>query len=66
MIKRILQNRLSYLSVSLVLFMISLPLVSHGAVNDERFYSLLGVIAINIAAAIPPVQRLLFPPKRSV
>lgn len=62
-IKRILQNRLAYLSVSLVLFMISLPLVSHGAVSGIRFYSLLGVIAINIAALIPPVQRLLFPPK---
>jgi hypothetical protein len=63
MIKRILQNRLSYLSVSFVLFMLALPFVSFGTSNDWRLLSTIGMIALAIAAIIPPLQRMLFPPK---
>ncbi|MBK3745868.1 hypothetical protein G3A39_42725 [Paraburkholderia aspalathi] len=63
MIKRILQNRLSYLSVSFVLFLTALPLVSIGTTNDWRLISGLGMVALSVAAVIPPLQRVLFPPK---
>ncbi|GAA0598808.1 hypothetical protein [Paenochrobactrum glaciei] len=63
MIKRILQNRLSYLSVSFVLFIVALPLVSLGTTNDWRLMSTIGMVALSIAAIIPPLQRVLFPPK---
>ncbi|MFK4823722.1 hypothetical protein ACI0FM_02820 [Paenochrobactrum sp. BZR 588] len=63
MIKRILQNRLSYLSVSFVLFIVALPLVSLGTTNDWRIMSTIGMVALSIAAIIPPLQRVLFPPK---
>ncbi|MCF7671843.1 hypothetical protein KQ944_09420 [Bacillus subtilis] len=63
MIKRILQNRLSYLSVSFVLFLVALPLVSLGTTNDWRLMSTLGMVALSVAAIIPPLQRVLFPPK---
>lgn len=65
MIKRILQNRLSYLSVSFVLFLISLPLVSIGTTHDWKLLSGLGMAALTIAALIPPLQRMLFPPKQN-
>ncbi|MCF7646959.1 hypothetical protein KQ943_16225 [Pseudochrobactrum asaccharolyticum] len=61
--KRILQNRLSYLSVSFVLFLVALPLVSLGTTNDWRLMSTLGMVALSVAAIIPPLQRVLFPPK---
>lgn len=63
MIKRILQNRLSYLSVSLVLFLVALPLISLGTTRDWKLISTLGMIAMSVAAVIPPLQRILFPPK---
>ena len=63
MIKRILQNRLSYLSVSFVLFLAALPLVSLGTTNDWRLMSTIGMVALSVAAIIPPLQRMLFPPK---
>lgn len=63
MIKRILQNRLSYLSVSFVLFLAALPLVSLGTTNDWRLVSTIGMVALSVAAIIPPLQRMLFPPK---
>ncbi|MDM7852411.1 hypothetical protein [Pseudochrobactrum kiredjianiae] len=63
MIKRILQNRLSYLSVSFVLFLAALPLVSLGTTNDWRLMSTIGMVALSVAAIIPPLQRVLFPPK---
>lgn len=63
MIKKILQNRLSYLSLSFVLFLVALPLVSIGATNDWRLLSDLGMVALSVAALIPPLQRMLFPPK---
>lgn len=63
MIKRILQNRLSYLSVSFVLFLVALPLVSLGTTNDWRLMSMIGMVALSVAAIIPPLQRVLFPPK---
>lgn len=63
MIKRILQNRLSYLSVSFVLFLAALPLVSLGTTNDWRLVSTIGMVALSVAAIIPPLQRVLFPPK---
>ncbi len=63
MIKRILQNRLSYLSVSFVLFLVALPLVSLGTTNDWRLMSTIGMVALSVAAVIPPLQRVLFPPK---
>ncbi|MDM8347133.1 hypothetical protein P8H26_17255 [Pseudochrobactrum sp. sp1633] len=63
MIKRILQNRLSYLSVSFVLFIVALPLVSLGTTNDWHLISTIGMVALSIAAIIPPLQRVLFPPK---
>lgn len=63
MIKRILQNRLSYLSVSFVLFLVALPLVSLGTTNDWRLMSTIGMVALSVAAIIPPLQRVLFPPK---
>lgn len=63
MIKRILQNRLSYLSVSFVLFLAALPLVSIGTTQDWPLISGLGMVALSVAALIPPLQRVLFPPK---
>ncbi len=63
MIKKILQNRLSYLSVSFVLFLAALPLVSLGTTNDWRLVSTIGMVALSVAAIIPPLQRVLFPPK---
>lgn len=63
MIKRILQNRLSYLSISFVLFIVALPLISLGTTNDWRMMSIIGMVALIIAAIIPPLQRVLFPPK---
>ena len=63
MIKRILQNRLSYLSVSFVLFLAALPLVSLGTTNDWRLVSTIGMVALSVAAIIPPLQRMLFSPK---
>ncbi len=63
MIKRILQNRLSYLSVSFLMFLAALPLISIGTTNDWRLVSGLGMVALTIAAVIPPLQRMLFPPK---
>ena len=63
MIKRILQNRLSYLSVSFLLFLAALPLISIGTTNDWRLVSTAGMVALSIATVIPPLQRLLFPPK---
>lgn len=63
MIKKILQNRLSYLSVSFVLFLAALPLVSLGTTNDWRLMSTIGMVALSVAAIIPPLQRVLFPPK---
>lgn len=63
MIKRILQNRLSYLSVSFLLFLAALPLISIGTTSDWRLVSTAGMVALSIAAVIPPLQRLLFPPK---
>lgn len=65
MIKRILQDRLSYLSVSFVLFLVSLPLVSIGTTHDWKLISSLGMVALSIAALIPPLQRMLFPPKKN-
>lgn len=64
MIKRILQNRLSYLSVSFVLFLAALPLISIGTTNDWKLVSGLGMAALSIASLIPPLQRVLFPPKK--
>lgn len=63
MIKKILQNRLSYLSVSFVLFLVALPLISLGTTNEWRIITLLGMISLSVAAVIPPLQRTLFPPK---
>jgi len=63
MIKKILQNRLSYLSVSFILFLASLPLISFGTTNDWRIVSGLGMVALSVAAVIPPLQRILFPAK---
>lgn len=63
MIKRILQNRLSYLSVSFLMFLAALPLISIGTTNDWRLVSGLGMVSLTIAAVIPPLQRMLFPPK---
>lgn len=63
MIKRILQNRLSYLSVSFLMFLAALPLISIGTTNDWRLVSGLGMVALTVAAVIPPLQRMLFPPK---
>ncbi len=64
MIKRILQNRLSYLSISFLMFLAALPMISIGTTNDWRLVSGLGVVALSIAAVIPPLQRMLFPPKK--
>lgn len=63
MIKKILQNRLSYLSVSFVLFLAALPLVSYGTTNEWRTMTIFGMTFLSIAALIPPVQRILFPPE---
>jgi hypothetical protein len=64
MIKRILQNRLSYLSVSFLLFLSALPLISIGTSHDWRLVSTTGMVALSMAAIIPPLQRMLFPPKK--
>lgn len=63
MIKKILQDRLSYLSLSFLLFLVALPLISLGTTRDWRLLAELGGMALLVATLIPPVQRLLFPPK---
>lgn len=65
MIKRFLQNRMSYLGLSFVLFIAALPLISIGAAGPPRGLFWLGFVSMGVAAAIPPVQRLLYPPKAS-
>jgi hypothetical protein len=49
--------------VSFVLFLVALPLVSLGTTNDWRLMSTIGMVALSVAAIIPPLQRVLFPPK---
>lgn len=65
MIKRLLQNRMSYLSLSFLLFVAALPLISFGTAGQRPILFWLGFISMGIAAAIPPVQRMLYPPKKS-
>lgn len=63
MFTRFLKNRLVYLSTSFFLFVASLPLISLGTTNNHAFVWRLGFACLILGALIPPVQRLLFPPK---
>lgn len=56
---------MSYLSLSFLLFVAALPLISFGTAGQRPILFWLGFISMGIAAAIPPVQRMLYPPKKS-
>ncbi|TSH96672.1 hypothetical protein FOZ76_08570 [Verticiella sediminum] len=58
MIKRILQNRMSYLSLSFALFLVALPLISLGSAENSDTLFWLGFVSMGIASAIPPIQKL--------
>lgn len=57
------KNPLAYLSLSFVLFLISLPLISIGTTGGSRMLLWIGLAALCVGGLIPPTQRLLFPPK---
>lgn len=58
-----LKNPLAYLSTSFVLFLIALPLISAGTTRGSPVLWWIGFAALCVGGLIPPVQRLLFPPK---
>lgn len=59
----LLKNPLAYLGTSFVLFLIALPLISIGTTGGSPVLWWIGLAALCIGGLIPPVQRLLFPPK---
>lgn len=63
MFVRFLKNRLAYLSASFFLFLAAMPLISQGTTMGPAILWHLGVVCLVVGAAIPPGQRLLFPPK---
>lgn len=46
------------LSISLVLFLVAMPLISYGSTEALGALMWLGLLAIAAAAALPPVARL--------
>lgn len=59
----LLKNRVAYLGVSLALLVSALPLISIGATSGPPVLWWIGLAALCVGALIPPVQRVLFPPK---
>jgi len=59
MFKQLFQNRLAYFGTSFVLFLAGMVAVSIGSTSGPPFLSGLGIAALGIAAAIPPLQRFL-------
>lgn len=60
-----LRNPIVYLTTSFVLFLIGLPLISLGTTRGPRLLLWIGLLALVVAALIPPVQRLCCAPARS-
>lgn len=56
MIERIFSNQNLLLSISFVLFLVSMPLISMGASSDLKMLFDIGVVTLVVAAAIPPLQ----------
>lgn len=56
------QNRLAYLSLSLVLLVAAFPLISAGTVHGPESLWWLGLLALTCGGLIPPVQRLVWGP----
>lgn len=65
LIRRIFTSRLTYLSVSLALFMACMPMISWGTYHGDHLIWITGFLMLICGALIPPVQRLVFgPPKK--
>lgn len=54
-----LNNRLTYLGISLLLLLVALPLISIGATRGIPLLWRVGLVAFIVGGLIPPVQRLL-------
>lgn len=54
-------SRLAPLSISLLLFLIALPLISIGTTRGPPILWWLGLIALGVGGLIPPAQRFLTP-----
>lgn len=63
--QELFKNPVAYLSTSFVLLLMSFPLISFGTTEGSDFLLWLGFASLLLGAAIPPVQRLLFPPKEN-
>ena len=59
MLKKLLTNSRLVFSISFLLFLATLPLISIGTVRNLPVASLLGFVALVVAAALPPMQRVL-------
>ena len=59
MLKKLLTNSRLVFSISFLLFLATLPLISIGTVRHLPLASLLGFVALVVAAALPPMQRVL-------
>lgn len=59
------KNRLAYLSLSLILLMIALPLISIGMTAGPKLLGWIGLLALSCGGLIPPLQRLLLGPPPS-
>lgn len=55
---RLFNNRLAYLSASLVLLLAAIPLISIGTSRGIPLIWSLGLGALGVGGLIPPVQRL--------
>lgn len=62
-IRKLFTNRIAYLSVSLVLMLIALPLISIGTTGGPGQLWWWGLGSLLVGAAILPIQRLLYPPQ---
>lgn len=53
------KNRLTYLSVALILLVVAFPLISIGTTSGPAFLWWTGLLALTAGGLIPPLQRLL-------
>lgn len=61
----VFKNRLAYLSISLVLLVIALPLISIGTTRGPSTLWWTGLVALCCGGLIPPLQRLFLGPPES-
>lgn len=53
------KNRLTYLSLALILLVVAFPLISIGTTSGPAFLWWTGLLALTAGGLIPPLQRLL-------